>query len=390
MPNKNYKVCGYRIITKKFLSRKPYEKDSFDVLDLEMFIYLINQLWQTSKKFEFENKNGNGKKLFYIDEIIENNDEYVFGKFKTGSFGITESFKDSYTNKVTYNKKEHEASDDDVFFYIGKKYGEILIGNDPNNSITKQSLHKYFKKFEPLLEDYLIKFNEINKKNYQIYKKRMFSILNLPLIDFFEEIEKFDKVKSGSFVLNEKDITDTIDVNDKLKELDEQIDINNNDVEIEIKLKNISSKKLIKQYKKLYEILSKLDIYEDFKVQGQYREGSTQTITRKLPVRSFDTKVDFGSKKYPTNYVQVKNEFIKVCSENQLMFGKAFPTKNINNLSKNEIKEVKKLIDKKAHKENLISIVKKGDEKFLNEKIRKVLIGFADYKNDFRSLQYKN
>ncbi|HDC4049013.1 TPA: hypothetical protein O1665_000173 [Staphylococcus aureus] len=218
----------------------------------------------------------------------------------------------------------------------------------------------------------------------------MFSILNLPLIDFFEEIEKFDKVKSGSFVLNEKDITDTIDVNDKLKELDEKIDINNNDVEIEIKLKNISSKKLIKQYKKLYEILSKLDIYEDFKVQGQYREGSTQTITRKLPVRSFDTKVDFGSKKYPTNYVQVKNEFIKVCSENQLMFGKAFPTKNINNLSKNEIKEVKKLIDKKAHKENLISIVKKGDEKFLNEKIRKVLIGFADYKNDFRSLQYKN
>ncbi|HDH2629784.1 TPA: hypothetical protein PIW20_002447, partial [Staphylococcus aureus] len=83
MPNKNYKVYGYRIITKKFLSRKPYEKDSFDVLDLEMFIYLINQLWQTSKKFEFENKNGNGKKLFYIDEIIENNDEYVFGKFKT-------------------------------------------------------------------------------------------------------------------------------------------------------------------------------------------------------------------------------------------------------------------------------------------------------------------
>ena len=69
MPNKNYKVYGYRIITKKFLSRKPYEKDSFDVLDLEMFIYLINQLWQTSKNLNLKIRTVMEKNCFILMKL---------------------------------------------------------------------------------------------------------------------------------------------------------------------------------------------------------------------------------------------------------------------------------------------------------------------------------
>lgn len=388
MPNKNYRVYGYRIVTKKYKNIKPDENDCFDLNDLEIFIYLISKLWQKNKELVFDNKSGNGKKLLYIDEILESTDDYIFGKFKTGAFGTTEDFRDSNTNKITYNKKEHETSDDDVFFYIGKKYGEILIGNDPNNSITKNSLQNYFKLFEPLLEDYRVEFNDKNEKKHQIYRNRMFYVQNLPPIDFFDELNKFDKVKNGSFIIKEKDITDTIDVNKKLKDLDDKIDINNEDVEIEIKLRNISAKKLTKEYKKLFEILTKVGMYDNFKVLGKHRNGDTKTITKNIPIRSFDTKVDFGSKRYPINYIQVKNEFIKVCRENQLLFGKVYPTKDIDSLDEIEMEDVKKIIHKRALEKNMNSLIVKRDEKFKNAKYHKKILERSSYKNDFRSIRF--
>ncbi|WP_105989056.1 hypothetical protein [Staphylococcus agnetis] len=368
MANRTHKVNGYRIITKKYIALKLIDKESFDLELIDYFFYAIKQLNNRAKTLKYKNRNGNDNKRFYLDKIIYDNNDYIFGRFKTGSYGTIQDFKNRRTEQTTYTKKQNETSDDDVYFYIYKNTGVMLVGNDPNHAINASSLRKYFNMFEYLLENYRAKFNEINRLDKQIYKSQMISINQLPPIDFFEEIKKMNKIKKGTFTVKKSDASDSINVNKRLKELDNQNKFSDKDVEIEISIKNISNtKNFVKDFERLFQILNVSESFDDLKIQGKHQNGDLRVLKNNMPIRTFECVLDYGLKSYPINYVEVKDEFNRINNEHRILFGEVYSTKDVEFVGDNS--EVKKEID---------ALCKKRNKKFPN------------FKDVGRELWYKN
>lgn len=315
MSKRLHKVSGYRIINKKYRKKKLEDYKTFDLEILEYWLIGINNLKSKAKKYEYKNTNGNGVKHFYLDKIITETSSYIFGKFKTGSYGTVENYINKRTGEVTYTKRENETKDDDVYFYIYKNTGIFLIGNDPNHAINSSTLRKYFQEFEFFCEDYRLKFNKLNEKDKQIYKKNMLTVISLPPVDFFEEIDNLSKVNSATFTIAKEDVSDSIDINKHLKELDSNHKLNNDEIEIEVKVKNKSSKNFVKDIKSLFEVMNNSEAFDGLKVHGKHQNGDMRTIKNNMPIRTFDCILDYGTKTFPINEKEVENEFNKINSK---------------------------------------------------------------------------
>lgn len=318
MSRRLHKISGYRIINKKYRQKKLADYKTFDLEILEYWLKAINNLKSKAKKYEYKNPNGNGVKHFYLDKIINETSNYIFGKFKTGSYGTVENYVNNRTGEITYTKQENETKDDDVYFYIYKNTGVFLIGNDPNNAINASTLRKYFQKFEIFCEDYRLKFNEINEKDKQIYKNNMITIISLPPVDFFEEIDNLSKVNSASFTIAKENVSDSIDITKHLKKLDNDQQLDNDDVEIEVKIKNKSSKNFVKDIKSLFEVMNASEAFDGLKVYGKHQNGDLRTIKNKMPIRTFDCVLDYGTKTFPINEKEVESEFDRINKEETL------------------------------------------------------------------------
>src|SRR5699024_4096415 len=104
MARRLYKISGYRIITPKYRKMKVLSKENFEFDILEYWLYSVMKLKQKAKTYSFPIKNSYGKKIMYLDSIITNNKKYLFGKFKTGSYGTTQEFYNRFNNNRTYEK----------------------------------------------------------------------------------------------------------------------------------------------------------------------------------------------------------------------------------------------------------------------------------------------
>ncbi|PTK05521.1 hypothetical protein, partial [Mammaliicoccus sciuri] len=180
------------------------------------------------------------------------------------------------------------------------------------------TLRKYFQKFEIFCEDYRLKFNEINEKDKQIYKNNMITIISLPPVDFFEEIDNLSKVNSASFTIAKENVSDSIDITKHLKKLDNDQQLDNDDVEIEVKIKNKSSKNFVKDIKSLFEVMNASEAFDGLKVYGKHQNGDLRTIKNKMPIRTFDCVLDYGTKTFPINEKEVESEFDRINKEETL------------------------------------------------------------------------
>jgi len=356
MARRLYKISGYRIITPKYRKMKVLSKENFEFDILEYWLYSVMKLKQKAKTYSFPIKNSNGKKIMYLDSIITNNKKYLFGKFKTGSYGTTQEFYNRFNNNRTYEKTMNETSDDDVFFYLYKSTGVFLIGRDPNHAINISSIKKYFSKYEFLIEPFRLKFNLVNDKGPQIYKNRMITVQSLPPIDFFEEINNMSKIKEASFVIDKDSASDTFGILKELKSLDNNRGVKEKDVEIEISLKNVSGKKLVREFEKLFTLMNADEKFDDLRIVGQHNTGNMRTIRNNMPIRTFEFNVDYGSKIYPINDSEVERGFQKLINEWKILFGAVHPTKDINFPEK--VDEIKNEINKeiKIHNRKFYSI----------------------------------
>lgn len=350
MTIKLYKLSGYRLITPKYQKMKVASDNTFDIEILEYWIHAIKKLKVKAKMYSFSTANTNGKKTMYLDKVISDTDEYIFGFFKTGIYGTIQEFYNRFNNSKTYEKSKNETSDAVVYFYLYKKTGVFLVGYDPNHAINISSLKRYFTRFEFLLEPFRDKFNELNDKGQQIYRNRMIRVLSLPPIEFFEEIKNMEKIKEASFVVNRDGVSDTFDIIKELKELDENKGLKSKDVEIEISLKNISGKKLVKDIERLFTILNKDETFDDLKVKGKYNTGKMKTIRNNMPIRTFEINVDYGNMIYPINHVEVKQKLHDLNMTEMILFGNVFNNTDIEFLS--EVEDLYNEISKKARSYN--------------------------------------
>lgn len=328
MANKPHKVRAFRLITKKYLKNKLIDNDSFDKEILDYWLYAIKLLRTNSKILRYESQDGNGSKQFYLHEILEDNNEYLFGRFKTGLYGIEQDFKNVHTKRVIYKRKKNNTTDDDVYFYLYYNTGVLLVGNDPNSAINVKSLNEYFKMLEYLCEPYRTEFNRVNVMDLQIYKGQMISVNSLPPQEFFEELVKMRKIKSASFTISDEDASDSINVNHHLKSLDNDFNVKSNEVEIEIKITNKSSKNLVKDIEGLFKIMNLSESFDDLKVVGDHQDGGVRTLKENLPIRNFDIVLDYGEKNYPINFAEVKTKLIELNSEKKLLFSKVSKSKS--------------------------------------------------------------
>lgn len=354
MVRKKHTIRGYRLITKKYHNRTPDNQDAFDIELLNYWLLVINKLNFKARSFEYLNPSGNDMKHFRLSDIINNHEHYIFGKFKTGTYGTTQEFRNRLTNSPTYQKRENETSGDDVFFYLHKKTGVLLVGADPNYVINSYSLNKYFTYFENLLEPYRKKFNELNKLGKQIYKSQLFSVTSLPPIDFFEELRNMQKIKEASFTIAKEDISESLDVLDALKEIDEHNTFDIEDVEISISLKNKTSRNFVQDFERLFKIMNLSESYDNLKIRGKHNFGDMRTIKNNMPIRTFDCNVDYGTKTYPINEKEVEREFEHIYEREKILANKVQMTKDIERVGddekiEGEIIEKAKKFNKKFH-----------------------------------------
>lgn len=160
-----------------------------------------------------------------------------------------------------------------------------------------------------------------------------------------------NKIKKGTFTVKKSDASDSINVNKRLKELDNQNKFSDKDVEIEISIKNISNtKNFVKDFERLFQILNVSESFDDLKIQGKHQNGDLRVLKNNMPIRTFECVLDYGLKSYPINYVEVKDEFNRINNEHRILFGEVYSTKDVEFVGDNS--EVKKEIDALCKKRN--------------------------------------
>lgn len=345
-----YKVSGYRLVTPKYHKGTKVTDDSFDIDILEYWFDMIEKLNKRVKTFKYVPANDNGKKTMYLDEVITNNSKYIYGKFKTGMYGTSQSFYNVINNEQTYEKSENESSDDDVFFFLYKSTGVLLFGKDPNYAINITSIRKYFKMFQYILEPFRNRFNKMNLNGPQIYKNLMIAAESLPPVDFFDELNNMTKIKEASFKIKKDDQSDVFDIIEELKSLDEKNTFDDQDLEVEISLRNISDKQFVKQFVRIFKIMNQDERYENFMVRGKHTTGNMRTIRNNMPIRTFEFNVDFGNKNFPIRSEEVESGFNQINDDWKILFGEVYKSKNV--VFPHEVYEIKECISNEVKKIN--------------------------------------
>jgi len=338
---RNITIKAYEFTTPKFAGDIQYE-NTYDFEILELLFNSIKQINKSKRKYKNETVS-----LNLGDFKISDDSGIVEGYFITARHGVKRSQINVDTQEEVGVIETHHGVEANVYFKIDRNTGLLLVQDDFNKVFSRTLLLSFLYMHKHIIYPYINHFNKLNnEKPFIIHKRSCYRLQTLPPINFMEKLKEFTKIKSAILALDnplEKTNNDVSDV------LDNELSENNiEDYDLEIKIKNKSSKATVKVFEKYFKSIIEQQKYDSYAIEGKLENGKSKKITPDTITRDFYAKVKINKNGEPSmdDIFERMNKIIK--SDNPLCGKKSTP----NVISAGEDKNVELDIQKEIAERN--------------------------------------
>lgn len=339
---KKIRIKAFELVTPK-IGKDTYYRNIFDYEMIDILFQSMLGINKMDRKYIDSNNSFNlgGYGQSHDADITE-------GYFLTARYGLEQDQIDIKTQQNVGKVPETNGLEAEVHFMIDRKTGLLLVQEDHNKVFNKKILGQFMRLHKSLIYPYVAKFNEINSQsNLVIHKNSMFQVVSLPPKDFFEQLAEMDRITHATVKLDENTDKGSKDVS---RILDDEL--NENGIEeyaLELKIQNKSGRAMVSTFKKYFERIRELQLYDSFSVQGRLRKnGREVTINQNSITRDFEVEVSCNSKGV-ISMQDVHNEMTNIIkNENPISAQK----NNINWVMVGDNKDVKEAIQSKIAEYN--------------------------------------